>query len=78
MLVRTAGVQKVIVVVNKMDDPTVEWSKERYDEIVGKLSPFVKSAGFNLKTDVTFLPVSAYTGVNMKDKDNKQKMPWWE
>jgi len=29
MLVRTAGVQRLIVVVNKMDDPTVEWSQER-------------------------------------------------
>lgn len=30
MLVRTAGVQRLIVVVNKMDDPTVEWSQERF------------------------------------------------
>lgn len=78
MLVKTAGVQKVVVVINKMDDPTVEWSKERYDEIKDKLTPFVKSAGFSLKTDVTFLPVSAYTGVNMKDRADKQFMPWWE
>lgn len=28
MLVRTAGVQRLIVVVNKMDEPTVQWSKE--------------------------------------------------
>lgn len=29
MLVKTAGVTKLIVVVNKMDDPTVNWDKER-------------------------------------------------
>lgn len=29
MLVKTAGVQKLIVVVNKMDDPTVNWDKAR-------------------------------------------------
>lgn len=29
MLVKTAGVQKLVVVVNKMDDPTVNWDKER-------------------------------------------------
>ena len=29
MLVKTAGVSKLIVVVNKMDDPTVNWDKER-------------------------------------------------
>ena len=30
MLVKTAGVSKLIVVVNKMDDPTVNWDKERF------------------------------------------------
>lgn len=78
MLVKTAGVQKVVVVVNKMDESTVEWSKERFDEIVTKLTPFIKGAGFDVKTAVTFIPLSAYTGVNMKDPDAKNKMPWYE
>ena len=30
MLAKTAGVKKLIMVINKMDDPTVQWSKERY------------------------------------------------
>lgn len=29
-LAKTLGVSKLLVVVNKMDDPTVKWSKERY------------------------------------------------
>ena len=29
MLVKTAGVKHLIVVVNKMDDPTVEWDEAR-------------------------------------------------
>ena len=33
MLVKTAGVKFLIVLINKMDDPTVEWSKDRYIEI---------------------------------------------
>ena len=28
-LAKTAGVSKVAVVINKMDDPTVEWQKAR-------------------------------------------------
>ena len=28
-LAKTLGVTKLIIVVNKMDDPTVNWSKER-------------------------------------------------
>jgi len=78
MLVKTAGVSKVIVVINKMDDSTVEWSEARYNEIKDKMVPFVKAAGFNPKTDVTFIPVSAYTGINLKDRATKQQCPWWE
>ena len=29
VLVKTAGVQKLVVAINKMDDPTVQYSKER-------------------------------------------------
>ena len=78
MLVKTTGVSKVIVVINKMDEPTVEWDQGRYDEIKGKLTPFIRSAGFNLKNDVTFIPVSAYTGANLKDRVPKSICPWWE
>ena len=77
MLVKTAGVTKLFVVVNKMDDPTVEWKKERFDEIKDKLVPFVRSSGFNPKA-VLFIPVSAYTGANLKEKASKSVCPWWE
>lgn len=30
VLVKTAGIQKLIVAINKMDDTTVNWSKERW------------------------------------------------
>ena len=30
MLVKTAGVRKLVVVINKMDDPTVQWSEDRW------------------------------------------------
>ncbi|KAL4241854.1 peptide chain release factor GTP-binding subunit [Abortiporus biennis] len=78
MLVKTAGVSKVVCVINKMDDSTVEWQKSRYDEIKDKLSPFIRAAGFNVKTDVTFIPVSAYTGANLKDRVSKTVCPWYD
>ncbi|POY74770.1 hypothetical protein BMF94_2246 [Rhodotorula taiwanensis] len=78
MLVKTAGVQKLVVVVNKMDDPTVNWDKERYDEIVGKLTPFLKGTGYNMKTDVTFIPVSGFTGANIKEPADRKVAPWVE
>ncbi|KAL6299713.1 P-loop containing nucleoside triphosphate hydrolase protein [Sparassis latifolia] len=77
MLVKTAGVTKLVVVVNKMDESTVLWQKSRFDEIKEKLSPFIKSAGFNLKTDVSFIPVSAYTGANLKDRVSKSACSWY-
>lgn len=50
MLAKTLGIQKLVILVNKMDDPGVKWAKTRYDEIEGKLSPFLKKCGFNMKT----------------------------
>ena len=78
MLVKTAGVNKVIVVINKMDDPTVKWDKARYEEIKEKLAPFVRGAGFHVKTDISWIPVSAYTGANLKDRVEKLVCAWWE
>ena len=78
MLVKTAGVTKLICVINKMDDVTVGWSKARYDEIKEKMTPFFKGAGFNPKTDVTFLPTSGQTGANLKEKVAKSVCSWWE
>lgn len=77
-LVRTAGVNKIIVVVNKMDDPTVEWDKARFDEIKDKLGPFARSTGYNPKTDLVYIPVSAYTGINIKERADKQTLPWYD
>ncbi|SAL98092.1 hypothetical protein [Absidia glauca] len=70
MLAKTSGIVKMVVAINKMDDPTVQWDKERYDEIIAKLTPFLKQTGFNPKTDVYFMPVSGYTGANIKDRSS--------
>ncbi|KAH9968702.1 hypothetical protein BC827DRAFT_1380870 [Russula dissimulans] len=50
MLAKTAGVNNVVVVY-KMDDSTVKWEKGRCEEIREKLTPFVRRAGFHVKTD---------------------------
>lgn len=65
MLIKTTGAKELVVVVNKMDDPTVEWSKERYDEIVGKLKPYLKK---RIGLESTFMPISAQTGLGVKDR----------
>ena len=77
VLAKTAGVQKLIVVINKMDEPTVQWDKSRYDDIMNKLNPFLKGTGFNVKTDVTYIPVSAYSGDNIKETVPPSKANWY-
>ncbi|ORX91349.1 hypothetical protein K493DRAFT_317330 [Basidiobolus meristosporus CBS 931.73] len=77
VLAKTSGVRRLIVVINKMDDPTVEWSQERYDECVTKLTPFLKASGYNPKTDLDFMPVSGYTGANIKDRAPASVCPWY-
>merc|ERR1712063_222455 len=51
-LAKTLGVRQLIILVNKMDEQSVNWSKDRFAEIQKKFTPFLKSVGYNPKTDV--------------------------
>lgn len=50
----------------------------RYDEIVGKLTPFLKGTGFNVKTEVIFIPVSGFAAANIKDPLDKKTCSWYD
>lgn len=77
MLAKTQGVNKLVVVINKMDDPTVNWSQERYNECTTKLTQFLKGTGYNIKTDVTFIPIAAQQIQGIKDRVPKDVCPWY-
>ncbi|KAK6109361.1 Elongation factor Tu GTP binding domain family protein [Brugia pahangi] len=77
MLVKTTGVKYLIVLVNKMDDPTVNWDEERYKEIQNKLTPYLRKCGFNPKTDIIYIPVSGLTGAFLKERPNSQFGSWY-
>ncbi|CAG8580917.1 7997_t:CDS:10, partial [Dentiscutata heterogama] len=62
LLIRSLGVQQLVVAVNKLD--TVEWSKARYDEIVEKLGAFLSQAGFR-KDKIAYIPCSGLIGENI-------------
>jgi peptide chain release factor subunit 3 len=66
----------LVVLVNKMD--SVGWDIKRYKEIVDKLTPFLKKWGFNMKTDVVFIPASGFRGINIKDPITKEICAWAE
>jgi len=78
MLAKTLGVSYLIVAVNKMDEPTVQWKKERYDECVTKIRPFLKSCGFTIKTEIKFIPISGLGGANVKDEVDAKVCSWWK
>jgi peptide chain release factor subunit 3 len=75
-LAKTLGVKQLIVAINKMD--TCGWNKKRYDEIVEKLTPFLKQSGYNTKKYVTFLPLSGLSGANVKDRMGKDVCAWYD
>ncbi|WOC12855.1 adenylyl-sulfate kinase [Gordonia sp. MP11Mi] len=64
------GIPHLTVCVNKMD--LVEYSEERYDEIVAEFTAF--AAKLNV-TDVMFIPISALCGDNVVDRS--EAMDWY-
>jgi peptide chain release factor subunit 3 len=77
MLAKTAGVKYLVVLVNKMDDPTVNWDEARYNECRDKILPYLKKLGFNYNKDLFFLPCSGQTGQGLKDQVEEGVCPWY-
>ncbi|KMP01322.1 translation termination factor GTPase eRF3 [Coccidioides immitis] len=76
LLARNAGVKKLIVAVNKMDDPTVEWSKARYEECSTKIGKFLEAMGYK-KDDLKFMPISAQRTMGINTPVPKDLAPWY-
>jgi elongation factor 1-alpha len=70
----TLGVRQLVVAVNKMDDMSVNWSQERYNEIKNEVTRMLKMVGFKTEK-INFIPVSGWTGDNLIKKS--EKMPWY-
>ena len=75
-LAKTLGVNQLVVAINKMDDPTVDYSEERYNEVVKESTNLLKQVGYNIKKNVTFLPLSALKGENLTDKS--ENLSWFD
>lgn len=68
------GVKQIVVAVNKMDDPTVDFSEKRFTEIKYHLADYLKKIGYNL-ANVAFLPTSGLKGENLYMM--ALGMPWY-
>ena len=71
----TLGVNQLVVAVNKMDDPTVNWSEERYNEVKNEVSRMLKMVGYKVEK-IPFVPTSGWTGDNLVKPSDK--MPWYK
>jgi elongation factor 1-alpha len=75
LLAYTLGVKQMIVIVNKMDSDSVNWSEERYKEIKESVTQFLKRIGWKTD-DIQFIPISGWTGDNMLEAS--PHMGWYK
>ncbi len=75
LLLRSLGLQRVIVAVNKLD--MVGWSKDRFEDITQEVTGFLTGLGFQDK-NVDFVPISGLDGENIVKKITAPAASWYE
>lgn len=70
-IVSLLGIKHVVVAINKMD--IVDYSEERYNEIVAEYKAFAKALDI---PDIQFAPISALRGDNVVHPS--EHMPWFK
>jgi elongation factor 1-alpha len=73
-LAKTLGVNQLVVAINKMDDATVNWSQERYEDVRNGAADLLKITGYRVE-NIPFVPTSGWTGDNLAEKS--KNMPWY-
>ncbi len=71
-LLRTLGVNQLIVAINKMDDSN--YSEQAFKAAKDKAEKLIKSVGYKLE-NVPIIPISGWKGDNIVKKSTN--MPWW-
>lgn len=72
-LIRSFGVEQIIVAVNKMD--TVGFSQGRFEYIKSELASFLRSCGFK-ETLITWIPLSAMDDENLITLASNGHLSW--
>lgn len=73
-LIRSFGVEQIIIAVNKMD--AVEYSKERFDYIKMQLGTFLRSYGFK-ESNITWVPLSVMENQNLVAAASDVRISCW-
>ncbi|MCJ1351054.1 MAG: Hsp70 suppressor, GTPase facilitates ribosomal subunit dissociation [Icmadophila ericetorum] len=74
LLVRSMGVHRLIVLINKLD--TVCWSQDRFLEIQQQVSAFLTQAGFNPQ-NISYIPCSGLEGDNIARRSTEPAASWY-
>jgi elongation factor 1-alpha len=74
-LAYTLGVRQVVVAVNKMDDPTVAWSEQRFQEVRDGVTTLLKLVGYDT-SKTNFVPTSGWGGDNLVKRS--ANMAWYK
>jgi elongation factor 1-alpha len=69
-LIRTLGVNQLMVAINKMD--AVNYDQKRYDQVKTEMSALLKTVGFKPDT-IPFIPTSAFKGDNIAKHSENTK-----
>lgn len=73
-LIRSFGVEQLIIAINKMD--VVEYSKERFDFIKSQLGPFLRRCGFK-ESSLMWIPVSVIENQNLVTNASDGRLISW-
>ncbi|PNS15003.1 HBS1-like protein [Sphaceloma murrayae] len=73
-IVRSHKLEKIIVVVNKMD--SVSWSKDAFNSVMDQTTSFLAEQLFN-PADVIFVPVSGLSGENITARPGSSNALWY-
>ncbi|KAK8958543.1 Elongation factor 1-alpha C [Platanthera guangdongensis] len=73
-LIRSFGVEQLIVAINKMD--LVDYKEERFDSIKVKLGSFLRSCGFK-ESCITWIPISAMGNQNLVTAPSDAYLSSW-
>lgn len=73
-LIRSFGIEQLIVTINKMD--LVDYKKERFDFIKVQLGSFLSSCGFK-ESCITWIPISAMENQNLVTVASDTQLSSW-
>jgi elongation factor 1-alpha len=74
-LLKTLGVNQIIVLINKMDITTPPYDQKRYDEVKEEAVKLLRKVGYKIE-GLNIIPVSGWKGDNLVTKS--PNMPWYK